>query len=392
MAALQFAQVVHQLLAHFQRVFEQAFVLDDPHVFKRCGRSGRAAAEGGDVAEIGHRVGWIVLEQFEDLFGRHRAGDRCVTRGDALRHGDEIGLDTVVLVTEPFTGSAHAADDFVDMQQNIVFAADFLHAFPITLGRGDDAAAGSDRFQAEKTNGFRAFAQDDFFDRVRCADAVIVHVTPLAAIFEAVRHLDKTVRHRAVLFAALLLAGCGERAERRAVVIAVAVEDLVFAAIVLPVRDLAHHLEHLLVRFRAGVRIIDAGHARHLFDQLFSEKRCRNVACCAGEIVELYQLVSHRIGNRCSAITDIDGPDGTGDRIEIFLAGRIPDPRALALDIDFWIDALILLVLREMVPDMGAVGLDDGLDVVRTGSDVHDVPLSVLCAVQALSSEHGGIS
>jgi putative spermidine/putrescine transport system permease protein len=137
--------------------------LDDRHVLERRRRPRGAAAEGRDVAEVVHRIG-VVLEHLEHLLGRHHAGDRGIARGHALGHRHEIGLDPVMLIAEPFAGAAHAADDLVDMQQDVVFAADLLHARPIALGRGDDAAAGGHRLKAQRAHGVGPFAQDHLLD------------------------------------------------------------------------------------------------------------------------------------------------------------------------------------------------------------------------------------
>jgi hypothetical protein len=46
----------------------------------------------------------------------------------------------------------------------------------------------------------------------------------------------------------------------------------------------------------------------------------------------------------------------------MFLAGRIPDPHAAAFDDDPRIDGFERLVLDQVMPDMGAVGLDNCRD------------------------------
>ena len=129
-------------------------------------RAGSAAAKGRDVAEIVHWVVGVVLEFVKDTFGGHQTGNRGVAGGDPFGHRHHVWLDAVMLISEPRAGSANTANNLVDMQQNIVFVADFLHAIPITLRRSDHATAGCDRFKAQSANGLRAFAQDDFFDLV----------------------------------------------------------------------------------------------------------------------------------------------------------------------------------------------------------------------------------
>lgn len=104
MALGQCLQVRHEPFAHGDGLGQQPLVLDDPHVLDGGDGTRGAAAEGRDVAEIAHAVLGRVLEHLEDALGRHRAGDRRIARGQALGHGDEIGLDAMVLIAEPGAG------------------------------------------------------------------------------------------------------------------------------------------------------------------------------------------------------------------------------------------------------------------------------------------------
>src|SRR5690606_12969005 len=56
--------------------------------------------------------------------------------------------------------------------------------------------------------------------------------------------------------------------------------------------------------------------------------------------------------------------DPARDGVDVFLALRVPDPDALALDHDAGVHGLELLVLDQVVPEVGAVGLDDFGNVV----------------------------
>jgi hypothetical protein len=58
----------------------------------------------------------------------------------------------------------------------------------------------------------------------------------------------------------------------------------------------------------------------------------------------------------------------------------VPDPQALALDDHARIDRLILLVLRKMVPDVGAIRLDDGGNVLMA---------ITVCAVTDVKANRG---
>ena len=63
------------------------------------------------------------------------------------------------------------------------------------------------------------FAQDDFFDRIRRALAVVRNLAVLAAVFEAVRYFDEPRNQRSVLRAALGLPARRQCRARRAVII-----------------------------------------------------------------------------------------------------------------------------------------------------------------------------
>jgi len=69
-----------------------------------------------------------------------------------------------MLITEPRTGAAHAANDLVNMQQYIVFSANFLNTLPIAFGRGDYTTAGGYWLKADGTDSVGTFAQNDLFD------------------------------------------------------------------------------------------------------------------------------------------------------------------------------------------------------------------------------------
>ncbi|MEI2687018.1 MAG: hypothetical protein V9G14_12915 [Cypionkella sp.] len=97
----------------------------------------------------------------------------------------------------------------------------------------------------------------------------------------------------------------------------------------------------------------------------------------ACEIVQLDQLIAHRIGNAFTAIADIDRPDPTRHRIEMLFALGIPNAHPLAFDNHARIDGFILLVLAKMVPDMLAVRLNHALYVVQSAKALHDATLSL---------------
>ena len=51
-------------------------------------------------------------------------GDRLIARGEPLRHGHDVGVQTVGEASEPFAGAAEAGDHFIRMQKNIMSLQD----------------------------------------------------------------------------------------------------------------------------------------------------------------------------------------------------------------------------------------------------------------------------
>ncbi len=285
-----------------------------------------------------------------------------------------------MLIAEPGAGAPDAADNLVDMQEDVVFAANLLHAGPVARRRGDDATTGGDRFEAERADSVGAFGQDHLFNRIGGGDAIFLALEiPLRAVFKAMRHTHETGGIGTILRIALILPTRRETGNRGAVVIAVAVEDfMLFAAITL-VRDLADHFKGLLIRLGTGVGVVDPAHSRHFRDQLFREKRAGDRARGACEIGQFDELVAHRVGDAFAAIAHVHGPDAARHAVEMLLALLVPDTHAAPLDDDagigLGVGAAPGRVLNQVMPDMRAVGLDHVGNVVVAKFAVHgDAP------------------
>jgi hypothetical protein len=148
------------------------------------------------------------------------------------------------------------------------------------------------------------------------------------------------------------------------VIVAVAVEDLPLLAAVHLVGDLADHLEGLLVGLAPAVGVVDAAQARHLLDQALAEACVGDGARGAGEEREAHELVAHGVGHPLAPVADVDGPDAARDGVDVLLAGDVPDAHPAAFDDDPRVHRLEGLVLDEVVPNVRAVGLDNGAGVV----------------------------
>ena len=136
-------------------------------------------------------------------------------------------------------------------------------------------------------------------------------------------------------------------------------------------RNLPDDLVGLLVGLRSRIGIIDAAHSRHFSDQPFRKQRTWNTAGRIGKIIQLHELIPHRISNRFTAIADVHRPNTARYGIEMLSPRRIPDPHPLTLDDNQWIDGFEFLVLCQMMPDMGAVRLDDVAEIILANAKVH---------------------
>src|SRR5579871_415274 len=373
---LKLAQVSHQTRAHRERVLEQALVLDDAHVLERRGGSGGAAAEGRDVAKVGKRIARIILEEVEHGLGGHHAGNSGIARGDAFRHGHEIGLDAVMLIAEPFARAADATDDLIDVQQDMVPAADVLHALPVAGRRGDHATSCRDGLEAQRTDGVRALAHDHLLDGLGGALAIVGDLAILAAILEAMRHLDEAGHGGAILQASLRLSARRERGERGAVIIALAIEDLPFASSMMAMRHLPHHLEDFLVGLGARVGVVHAAEAGHLLGGGLLETQSGDRAGGACEVVHLDQLITNRLRDALPAVAHVHRPHAARHRIEVLPPRRVPELHSPTFDENARILAGEALMLGEMVPNVRPVGVDDVAQLVGAGLGIHGVQAS----------------
>ncbi len=150
--------------------------------------------------------------------------------------------------------------------------------------------------------------------------------------------------------------------------------------------DLAHHFEYFFVRFRTGIHIVNAAHAWHFFDQFLGELRTRDGPHALGEIVHFNQLITHSICDLCAAIANIHSPDTAGDSIQEFTTGLVPDTDAFAFHDDARVIGFQRLVLGQVVPDMGAIGLNDVGQVIHGVNSLRAVALVCRANLVALHS------
>ena len=267
------------------------------------------------------------------------------------------------------------------MQQNIIFCAYFLHAFPIAFRGGDNTAASRHGLKAQGANGFRPFCQNHLFNRVSGAFAVgFARQIPLGAVFQTMGNPHEAWRKGSVLGVALILATGGKRCNGGAVIITVTIQDLMLFAAIALMCDLTHHFKGFFIRLRSRVTIINPAHTRHFANQFFREQRPGDRAGRAREIVKLNQLVAHRVGNAFAPIADVNGPNAARDSVNMFFSVLIPNLNSLALDNNPRVIGFKRLVLYQVMPDMGAVSFDHMGNIVIVKRSVHLTSPCSICA------------
>src|SRR5262245_38800071 len=82
-----------------------------------------------------------LLQHLPDLFRNDGAGKRCIGGGEAVREGNDIGANAVVIGAAHSAEAAEGGDNCIGDQQYIIFLEYPLDRRPIALGRRHDAAS-----------------------------------------------------------------------------------------------------------------------------------------------------------------------------------------------------------------------------------------------------------
>ncbi len=232
--------------------------------------------------------------------------------------------------------TAHASHDFVGDEQHSVAATDVCDGFEISR-RWDDGAErrSTDRFEDEGCS-FAVGCLDRLFEFggiLLAAVAASVGAIEVAAV--AVRHSDvrELAHHGEIHFAASLVAGYRECAERGAVIALLAAEDLVAGGLSDFDLILACQLQRGLNRFRSAAGEVDSaaakmfsGKSEQFFGIFFGE---RSGELAGVDEFEFRGLLGHRGGDFRDAMSDeVDG--GGAGEIEILVALSVPHVDPLA--------------------------------------------------------------
>ena len=106
------------------------------------------------------------------LATRLRGEDRAQwqSRGDRLGHGDDVGRDPVLLVSEPLAGASQAALDFIEDQERAGFLREFARGLQKLRAYGIDSAFALNRLQANRADAAIELALQ-IFDIVKAYEA-----------------------------------------------------------------------------------------------------------------------------------------------------------------------------------------------------------------------------
>src|ERR1700733_5673489 len=100
---------------------------------------------------VGERSGpGLVGEPPPDALGNDAGRQRYVSRGDALRDRDQVGLDPEHVAAEPGAEPPEAAYDLVGDQQHVMAVKDLLDGRAVALWGDDDAVCRLNRLGDER--------------------------------------------------------------------------------------------------------------------------------------------------------------------------------------------------------------------------------------------------
>src|SRR5262245_51162193 len=114
---------------------------------------------------------WRIRHDLVYAVGQSDATQRNVSGGDALREGEDIGLDAVAFETEPAARSAKAGDDLVSNEEHVVLVADFPDAGEVVIGRNNESAGTLYGFCNKRRNSLWAFLKNRLLQQVRSRHA-----------------------------------------------------------------------------------------------------------------------------------------------------------------------------------------------------------------------------
>ena len=82
------------------------------------------------------------------------------------------------------------------------------------------------------------------------------------------------------------------------------------------------------------------------------------------KVIHFYQLITYGVSYTLAAIAHVYCPNATRHGIEMLFAFLIPNTVAFAFHDDTWVNSFKGFMLNQVVPYVGAVILNDFLDVI----------------------------
>ena len=259
---------------------EQAFLPVDVQR-RESGRAWRRMRRVGIAVEdfdraLGRGADDRVVYTLADRHGPHRL--RAV--GDALRHRHQVGRRAEALRGERLAGTAEAADNFVEHQQNAVRVADLPQSLQVTLRRHQHAGRAGDRLDEAGSDVLGAVQIDEAHpDRRPARRHALLRQRPnmvFSLLQMRVPHVDHARQGRAEAAPVVYHAGQRDAAEIDTVVGAFARDEHVTAALaarlVVGERDLHRGVDRLRARIdeEDAVKVTrrQLGHARRELERL----------------------------------------------------------------------------------------------------------------------------
>ena len=231
-----------------------------------------------------------------------------------------------MLKPEHLAGAAPAGHHLVQDHHDAVLVAQGAHAFHVALGRQEDAVGARNRFHHDGGDGGGVFVCDLLFQlgQVEFRGLLLGRKADGLAVNVGVEEFDKA-RNAGFQRVAAGFAGEVSRAERRAVVAAVAAEHLPAAGCH------ARHFDGVLVGFRARVGEEHLGHViGHQADDPLGEPRPHVGAVAGGQEAILVHLRFDGVADLPVAKAEVQ-VDQLRGHVRVALAVRVPEIDAVRL-------------------------------------------------------------
>src|SRR3990170_7315582 len=197
------------------------------------------------------------MESVPQLLSNDDTTEGDVSTRHALRKGQHVRHDTIVLDAEPSTGSTESGDHFVSDHQDIKSITHLAECAKIT-GRGDNDTAGSQhRFDDERRDILGSELRDDVgkgLARIDRAASRVAWDAGVAAITVRGRSPYEAWHDRAKIGVVLLQPGRSGRGKTKPVVPTIVADDDCLGRLSQELPIESCHLEGCLVRLAAAGR------------------------------------------------------------------------------------------------------------------------------------------